>query len=610
MPGAGEKSDLKEQPALAEALSSKEIHEKARMVALSTQQQKDLRLVADRGRQMLEDRKAAREEAPDLEDIEKPRESSQPQQDLSSFATPERFMTDGSAVDTLPLYSPVHSHEAPITRRDVIEEVLEPSSTASTKKEGASIYHIYHTGTKHLSFSIHWTPDSAIPLPQIDDPNAPNYVEDEKLQNYQPAAMKRWFKFGKSTSVVKGHRCVTRARTIDRPKFDKRMETSPYYVQQPSLGSYYPPLVLRRGGSWTAPPACLIHHSMFWASYKIELGDVLAQDGVIDGRGVVGRMHGTKNGKDGTLRGYEFKKKRSRGDTGKKWHQAEKERRLALKAEGKSFWPEKEEARPLRPEEVVTLRWSLGRGINVRKYHFRWGGVDFYWKGTATVRDDKTMGVLAGYSHLKLVAVIPQDPGHTEGTKKRKTAEIRLASYTSLVAHRKAGRLEVFDEVVNQFIADHIESGMTQLPEEKEAPESKGMLEKGEGLEEKEIPEKEETYKDIEVSGDAEIVKKEVAEKKEIVEENEVLEQTERVKEQDVREKDRILGVGEMLKERKRSEGEAAPEAASEADKLREKLRTRMRDLIVATVICMLRQEAAKREFVLDMILEAAQNAQ
>lgn len=56
-------------------------------------------------------------------------------------------------------------------------------------------------------------------------------------------------------------------------------------------------------------------------------------------------------------------------------------------------------------ETSLVMKWS---GWLTREYDFKWRGVEFVWKGTSTVRDEKMIiGPLSRFNHLKLVAKIP-----------------------------------------------------------------------------------------------------------------------------------------------------------------------------------------------------------
>jgi len=154
----------------------------------------------------------------------------------------------------------------------------------------------------------------------------------------------------------------------------------------------------------------------------------------------------------------------------------------------------------LKPETLeegsLLMRWS---GWLTREYDFKWGGTEFVWKGTGTVRDEKKYwGALSRYNHLKLVAKIPVEPEEkVEGEvittieakddkkgpqisirrqasfssfvstiirrnsnasqlsvddsgKPRGHREVVIAKYTCLLATRKCGRLIIYEKALQE----------------------------------------------------------------------------------------------------------------------------------------------------------------
>lgn len=79
---------------------------------------------------------------------------------------------------------------------------------------------------------------------------------------------------------------------------------------------------------------------------KIEFGEELSKEGVVDGRGVVGLEYGTPKGQDGTLKSYGVRSFRYPGESGKTWF-------LQRKANGVQLI---ESPHKIKPEEVVELR--------------------------------------------------------------------------------------------------------------------------------------------------------------------------------------------------------------------------------------------------------------
>jgi hypothetical protein len=384
-----------------------------------------------------------------------------------------------SRVDTLPLYTapslPLQSDsqiekaspdELPCLQK--AEEENKTSSPLDTGKNSITIYHIYHSGYRTDNYEIHTISDKEAPLPQVHDPTAPNYVDDEKYRTWKPSLWTRTLSFRLNVQAP-DQRFIKRSIMTRNLKLDSRTATAPYYIHNPRIGQRWLPHTLRAGGSKAAPTVCLIRDSVFWWRYTFIFDDRLAKDGVIDGRGVVSARYGSKMGKNGTLKGHKFIRRRV-GDTGREWHRQEKARRLECKGKdkdkdkgkGKGTGTGKSEedldfAEPITPEEVVHMKWKSVLSLKPRQYHFHWSGIDFYWKGTATVSDRKLVGFLMGFCHLKLVAAIPStDPRLSAKDKKNKSEEVCLANYICLLAQRKAGRLEVFENVVEDLVKDHI----------------------------------------------------------------------------------------------------------------------------------------------------------
>ena len=134
---------------------------------------------------------------------------------------------------------------------------------------------------------------------------------------------------------------------------------------------------------------------------------------------------------------------------------------------------------PLGPQLV--LSWN---GWLTREYVFRYAHIDFKWKGTGTVRDERRFwGPWRRYNHLKLVAALPLVPpsepessvtsslkhhclghhgcpsgaletgGKGQGEGER-VVHVTLAKYTNLWGDRKLGRLAVFEAGLEHCFPD------------------------------------------------------------------------------------------------------------------------------------------------------------
>ncbi|USP81737.1 uncharacterized protein yc1106_09011 [Curvularia clavata] len=228
-----------------------------------------------------------------------------------------------------------------------------------------------------------------------------------------------------------------------------------FYMHQPYLSFHLPPQVLYMGNSkYTAKPAVIMHEGCFWKKYTLQLGPSISQPGVIDPRGVVAWRH---NGGDKKalkadrhkLKGYKVRGWRLWGETGKAYVHAVKANRVAGKGPDPDVFDSKS-VNPAVAEEVVCLRWMSPLSRHTRCYHFRYMGIDFYWKGTASVRESRACGLLLRFNHLKLVARLP-----IVDDKKHEEDELCLGRYTCSIACKKSGTLEFFDATILHLIDEY-----------------------------------------------------------------------------------------------------------------------------------------------------------
>lgn len=259
-----------------------------------------------------------------------------------------------------------------------------------------------------------------------------------------------------------------------------------YFLHQPYLAFHVPPRVLYAGNTrYTAKPAVLIHGGWFWREYKLQVGPSLALPGVLDPRGVVAWKHDSGSNKarkldDRKLKGYRVRGWRLWGETGKDYVHAVKQARLT----GEGHDPDvpasvAHESKPKDPvvaDEAVSLRWSSPLSRQARRYHFQYAGIDFYWKGTGTVKETRKCGLLLRYAHLKLVAKLPV----TSDENKKRQPEVCLGKYTSSIAGRKNGTLEFFDTAIVRLVEEHAPSLLAKCPWQ-EVPGSEGGGEVEEG---------------------------------------------------------------------------------------------------------------------------------
>ncbi|KAG9187398.1 hypothetical protein G6011_05269 [Alternaria panax] len=254
-----------------------------------------------------------------------------------------------------------------------------------------------------------------------------------------------------------------------------------FFLHRPYLAFHVPPRVLYTGSSkYTAQPVILIHEGSFWKEYKLQL--LSSVPSVIDPRGVVGWRHNGDDDKkalkpdDHKLKGYKVQTWRLWGETGKGYVHSVK----ATRKTGEGLDPDviKEPdtslGEPVTADEVVYLRWKKPLSRHTRCYHFHYGGIDFFWKGTGSVRELRTCGLLLRFNHLKLVAQLPLNV-----EKKEQPDEVCLGTYTSSVACRKNGTLEFFDAAILRLVDDHAPftlSGIEEELEEEDADTAKISL--------------------------------------------------------------------------------------------------------------------------------------
>jgi hypothetical protein len=396
---------------------------------------------------------------------------------------PRSTGSDFSRTETLKQYTPsdwprsrdVDLYSAMMPSRN---DTISKTSTVQDKADDSTTFHIYHSGKNTLSYAIRRMKDADIPLPQFDDPTAPNYVDDEKWRARKPcwthracAAISRSTRIKRiktdSEHAEKTVRYLKRHLVVDKPGLDPRFEnTDDFFLHLPIVCWHSPARILRRGGNKRSPPICVVKNSLFWKTWRLQFSDRLAEPGVVDGRGVIPRKYGTKNGKGGTMKGYKFKTKSCRGQSGKEWQRLERERRKDLSEAERNA--EDAQSEPILPDEVVAMRWTKPFSFSgdVRRYDFTWRGVEFSWRGTNSVKDTKKWGWTVGWNHCKLMMRIPDglrredivgsesdgDEGMEEMARsgERKTDWLMLARFTSVASHRKSGRLEILDKRIRR----------------------------------------------------------------------------------------------------------------------------------------------------------------
>ncbi|KAH7317609.1 hypothetical protein BKA65DRAFT_514821 [Rhexocercosporidium sp. MPI-PUGE-AT-0058] len=347
-----------------------------------------------------------------------------------------------------------------------MEVQQDTSSTTKHKPDSATtVYHVYHAGQgKHpTSYSFHSIRDSETTIlskPKVSPSTTPTPTPNPDA--HIASSLTDTDSDPPSPKPLTG---TQRTCKLDCPDYDPRAESTPYYLNLPSLLFHSPPYTLRNGGHKRAPVTCLLHASWRWKGWRLEFGDVLNQEGVIDGRGVVNAKFGTKDGREGMLKGYVVRKKRHWGESGKAWWVAQKE---AGFPDGADFESEEGLEGKVKPEEIVTLRWKAPFSLRARNHGFEWRGFEFVWKGTRKVDVKKGARPFVFCNHLKLVVLVPEDMSPI--SKDAGKREMCLGKYVCVMGKRKAGRLEVYQDVIDGFLAEHIlpalEGGDKEISEE------------------------------------------------------------------------------------------------------------------------------------------------
>jgi hypothetical protein len=253
-------------------------------------------------------------------------------------------------------------------------------------------------------------------------------------------------------------RCAAKEKVQTRT-VDETDASQSFFFHKPYLAFHSPPLVLHAGSTKHGPPVLLIHSSAFWRKYKIQYGDSLAAADVLDPRGVVAFSHHGGNkpdqlkADDTKLKGYKVRTWRLWGESGKDYvRQVREERKHGRKRES---GPQRSECGdPVRADGVVYLKWSNPFSLCTRQYHFHYASIDFYWKGTSSVKKRGFFGMFVRFNHLKIVAAI-HVPSPVETGAEPAVREVCLGRYVSSVSKKKCGRLELYDGVIARLVEEH-----------------------------------------------------------------------------------------------------------------------------------------------------------
>jgi len=219
----------------------------------------------------------------------------------------------------------------------------------------------------------------------------------------------------------------------------------------------------------------LIHNSWFWRRWKLQFGSGLAEDGVIDPRGLVSQDYHDPVKDAYALKGYPVRSWRMWCDSGKAYHREVNKKRNAQKpasggvpmstsiashsaADSITF------TRKQLVDEVVRLAWMSPLSKDARLYQFQYADLEFSWKGTSTLKETRRCGFFLRYHHLKLVVKVPVNKLADESPASHE--EHCLAKYTSSIATEKAGTLELYDAVIENLLTEHVEGQHVERPED------------------------------------------------------------------------------------------------------------------------------------------------
>ncbi|KAF2178360.1 hypothetical protein K469DRAFT_676094 [Zopfia rhizophila CBS 207.26] len=327
---------------------------------------------------------------------------------------------------------------------------LRASTTISTSSDSLlrghklqSTYHVYHKRESHRLIS-----------PTIDRSKERFWGPTTKESKEKRKARKEAESIKKDTS----------GKIPEDAKSAVDQEGGSFFLHTPYLAFHDPPRVLYVGNSKHCVPAVLIHSSFLWRTWKLQFGRSLATPGVLDPRGVVCWQHngGDKQAlkaDDRKLKGYKVRTWRLWGETGKSYVHDVTANRKAGTGPDPDIIDQK--MSPVSADEVVYLKWTSPFSRDTRRYHFQYAGIDFYWKGTGTVKESRTCGFCLRYNHLKLVARLPMY--HEIKQESATQPEVCLGKYTCSIAARKSGKIELYEGAIWHLMAEYMPAALSDL---------------------------------------------------------------------------------------------------------------------------------------------------
>ncbi|EPS42947.1 hypothetical protein H072_3093 [Dactylellina haptotyla CBS 200.50] len=441
-----------------------------------------------------------------------------PRKDTLKVEVPMRWRrrrsSSVSTMDTLPIYSepssPIRGFRGHKRSNSMAPSVCSeaPSYRTIPDDHDSTTYHIYRLGKKG-SISIHEVPDKslgALPRATFAD-GTPRPLPGFWARNCRVANPKT-------------------SRRPDCPKFDPRMPS--YFVHKPVIPTLFKhvPMTLRVGPNKHSPIACRFDHSMAFGKWTFDFEDINGE-GVVDERGVIAehfprRRKMAKTSSAPAIITSETKKPTEKLDeaaspaplpvinvTEETTPNTQKKDELPDTAEPQPAAASSTRGAPpalkidtsntnlpfppstpksAGTSDKVEMVWENKLG---RQYSFSYKDIKFSWKGTSTLKDEhnKHWGSFNKYSHLKLVAELPEDPVESPKTpktpkspclspddaekpgfllrrrssississifsKKSVTSkkELVVATYTCTMGRRKAGRLHVDNTAIEKLV--------------------------------------------------------------------------------------------------------------------------------------------------------------
>ncbi|KAF2812575.1 uncharacterized protein BDZ99DRAFT_569232 [Mytilinidion resinicola] len=421
---------------------------------------------------------------------------------------PTKYVYEDEADLNARVKAPYHTSASPIsslphkraltTSTTATTSPLLPSSSSSSPSN-TTVFHIYHTKrhfsitpTLHPAKERRWVPRKKAARLARQERRLEKATANASAETQHPSSSPTP---NKTTFEDDNPPASKEPKHPPNPNDSGNADTdSPdlteFFLYTPGLSFHSPPPRVLLAGSGSRPhstPLALIHTSPLWRTWRIQLGASLAAPGVIDPRGLVSYAHNGGSARvlkadDKALRGYKVRNWRVWGESGRAYVKGVVAARRA-RPEG---WVDPDTGCgagagavgdvgsdvvvAARADEVAYLRWASPFSREPRRYVFAYAGVEFFWKGTRTVREGGWCGDWVRWNHLKLVARVPGgDPVTIAGSKSRRRKrgkggdgdggvfgkEVCLGTYTCSLSTLKSGQLCLFDAAIWRFVVEH-----------------------------------------------------------------------------------------------------------------------------------------------------------